>query len=155
LTTGSTQLLGNGSYTLALSSDGGTGSAGTSWSQVATSTLDLSNLTLATPFVLNLQTLNSGAPGALGTFDDTVGHTWTSIVTFNNLTGSFSSGLFSVNTANFGNALGNGAFAVVEDANGTSLDLVFVPEPSAVVSFLSGCGLLLLGQKLRRRRVGA
>ena len=67
------------------------------------------------------------------------------IVTFNTLTGTFSSALFAVNTAEFQNPFG-GMFSVVRDGN--ALDLFYTPVPEPSVTALLAAGLVAL----RRRR---
>jgi hypothetical protein len=55
---------------------------------------------------VRLRTLSAGGPGALAVWNPNVEHTWDGIVTFDTLTGTFSSALFAVNTAEFLNPFG-------------------------------------------------
>jgi cytoskeletal protein CcmA (bactofilin family) len=141
-----------GIYQLQLNTDG-TGTAGTAWDKVAiTGNLDISGLSAGSPFVLKLQTLDSGdTPNPLSSFDSAVNHTWASIVTTGGLTGTFSSALFSIDATGFANSH-SGTFSVVQ--NSTNLDLLYtaVPEPATYAMALGGFGMLMAIQRMRLRR---
>jgi autotransporter-associated beta strand protein len=157
LSVASAQLLGGSQFTLQLNSDG-TGVAGTNWDQVAiTGNLDISGLSATSQLVLTLQTLDvSNALGTLGTFDQSVNHTWTSIITTGGMilpSGGFSTDLFDIVTTGFQNSY-TGTFSVVQDSvNSNALDLVYtvVPEPGTYAMIVGGIGMLASFQRLRRR----
>ncbi|HEX4085715.1 MAG TPA: PEP-CTERM sorting domain-containing protein, partial [Chthoniobacteraceae bacterium] len=159
---GTTQFLGGGNFTLKLNTDGSyngspDGFAGSNWDTLSLTTLSLSSTTLSTtPFVLTLQTLNGSSAGALASFDPTQSHTWAYIATFFNLTGTFSSSDFVVNSTNFLSPTDGGSFSVIEDPTGYGLDLLFtpaaIPEPGTWAMFLGGIGVLAGYRKIRSRR---
>src|SRR5204863_9957516 len=123
-----------GNFKLELKTHGATGSAGTEWDQLAvTGTLDLTGLSSATPFTLQLQTLTAGnANGNLASWNGSTDHTWLGIVTTTGgFVGTFSSDMFVVDTSGFSN-LFPGAFSVVQNGNNLDLKYVAVPEPSSL-----------------------
>jgi len=147
-----------GSFTLQLNNDGGSGSAGVNWDKVAiTGSLDISGLSSSNKFVLSLQTLVGTTPGLLGTFDQSVNHTWASIITTAGLTlpgTGFNSNLFSVNTSGFQNSFA-GTFTVIQDPiSSNNLDLLYtaIPEPGTWAMLAGGVGMLVMLQQARRRR---
>jgi len=151
---GAATFLSGGSYVFELNNDGGTSSVGTNWDQLSIGgSLALTTLNLSSQFTLKLQTLDgSNNPGALGSFDGSVNHLWTSVITTNGFVGTFNSSAFAVNTAGFQSAF-NGSFSVIQDAsNPNALDLQYlaVPEPGSLVSLLGGLGMLAGLQRFRR-----
>ena len=152
LTAGALTLHSGGIYQLELGTDGSTGAAGTDWDKLTVSgALDLASLSSGSRFVLKLSTLSGiNTLGALGVFDAASNHTWSSVVGFGSLTGSFNSNLFTLDTTGFANSLQGGSFQLVR--NGSNLDLQFlaVPEPSTFLMILFGMGMLALMSRHRR-----
>jgi autotransporter-associated beta strand protein len=152
LNAGATILQSGGRYKLELASDG-TGAAGTDWDQLAvTGTLNLSGLSSGARFILKLQTLdssNANADGSLVSWDGSVNHTWTSIITTTLGVTGFSADKFLVDTSGFANFF-PGVFGVVLNGNNLDLQYLAVPEPSAALSLIVGAGTLL---GFRRRRI--
>jgi autotransporter-associated beta strand protein len=120
-------------------------------------TLDLSLLTAANSYNINLWSLSGLGPDVNGNatgFDNTLNYSWTLFSTGTAITG-FDATAFAINTGafngtnGFSNALGGGAFSVNLADGNTDLVLSFtaIPEPSAAL--LGGIGMLCL---LRRRR---
>jgi autotransporter-associated beta strand protein len=137
------------------------GAAGTGYDTYNLSgTLDLSGLTGATDFNINLWSLSGTGPDVNGNalnFDNALSQSWTLVSTPNTITG-FDASLFAVNvganngTAGFGNALGGGSFSVGLADGNTDLVLNFIaiPEPSTLL--LLGGGLLAAALGLRGRK---
>lgn len=126
--------------------------AGTTHDLLAVSgALDLSGVSAGAPFVLKLQTLNSGntASAALGDFDGAQNYSWTFLTagSITNPAGGFSSTLFTVDTTGFLNSF-TGGFQVVENGSSLALQYQAVPEPQTWLCMISGGATLLL---LRRR----
>ena len=156
--TGNLTWLAGGNYNWQLANAlGGSGSA---WDTVnITGALDLTALSSASPFNLNLWSLSQTAPDlsgdALG-FDPAKSFSWTIASADGGISG-FDADSFTINTgatngtAGFSNDLGGGSFSLAVD--GANLNLVFsnvsaVPEPTGVLA-LAG---LLAGGLLTRRR---
>lgn len=140
------------------------GTAGTDWDLLdINGNLDLSALSSANPFDINLWSLTSTGPdvsGNLTSFDATQDYTWTIATADGGIT-SFSANKFNINvsaangTGGFTNNLGTKGFSV--ERSGNNLNLVFssisvVPEPG---SLLATAGLLASGLLLRRRGKGS
>jgi hypothetical protein len=132
------------------------GAAGVGYDTLAiTGTLDLTGLTGAPDFQINLWSLASVVPDADGNainFNPNLDYTWTLATASGGILG-FDAGNFAVNTAanngtaGFANPL-NGSFAV--EVDGTALNLVYaaIPEPSTALVLLFG--LAVLGWARRR-----
>lgn len=131
---------GQGSLQLELS--GAMGVAGTSWDLVQISGALSLTANSATPFKLQLQTLNgvSGA-GLLSGFNPSQNYLWTFATASGGITG-FSSADFVIDTDGFQNSFG-GTFGVVMDGNNLEIKYA-VPEPSSMGLILGGSLLLLL-----------
>lgn len=135
-----------------------TGVAGSGYDSYAvTGSLDLSGLTGATKFKINLWTLAGTGPdvnGNAANFDNTQNYAWTLAATPNTITG-FDASEFQINTSalngtsGFSNALGGGSFAVALGDGGTDLVLTFTAVPEPATLSLLGFGAAAL---LRRRR---
>lgn len=119
--------------------------------------LDLSLLSQANPYNINLWSLSGIGPDVNGdatNFDSNQNYTWTLIATATAISG-FNQNLFVINdeaingTSGFSNLFGSGTFSVGLADGNTDLVLNFtaIPEPKAVL--LGAIGVLLL---LRRRR---
>ena len=134
------------------------GAAGTGYDTVSLingATLDLSLLSEANPYNINLWSLSGIGPDVNGNaiFDNTLNYSWTIFSTGSTISG-FSADLFDINvgafngTTGFSNTL-NGTFGVALGDSDTDLILTYtaIPEPSAAL--LGSLGMLCL---LRRRR---
>jgi autotransporter-associated beta strand protein len=144
-----------------------TGVAGTTWDliDITAGTFDLSNLSALEGgrFTLDLTTLGAGgAPGSLasgydgGTYSfliaDFGGAGFTLPSTFSTAAGSDLTPLFSLNLANWqGPQPDAGNMSVRVNSSGTGIELIIVPEPTALV--LCGLGMVVvLATAARRRR---
>jgi autotransporter-associated beta strand protein len=139
------------------------GTTGTNWDVIAVSggALDLSGLSSGNRFVLDLTTLGAGdTPGSLvggyepGTYAFDIA-TFSSLLVPDGYTASANSiltDLFSFNElVNWqGTQPSSLALKVNSSGNGLQLNLVIVPEPTAVA--IAGMGILLAGWSLVRRR---
>jgi fibronectin-binding autotransporter adhesin len=134
-----------------------TGGAGTGYDTYAiTGTLDLSNLTGANDFQINLWTLSSTGPDVEGSalnFNPASNYSWILASTTSGVTG-FDASEFTINTlanngtSGFGNTYG-GTFDVSVSGNNLLLNYTgVIPEPSTYVLLLGGLGMLAV---LRRR----
>ncbi len=141
LETGDNTWNSGGAFTLELSTDGSSGSAGSEWDQlVITGDLDLSETTSADPFTINVVSMaNATDAGEIATWDETAAAPWAGFVTTTDGIVGFSADKFAFNTNDFQNAL-FGSFSV--EQNGDNLDLTYtaIPEPSSLV--LLGVGAL-------------
>ena len=173
--TGATIAPGNSPGTLTVSGDavweaGGNynwqlvdadGGAGADWDTIhITGELDLSNLTLADPFKVNLWSLSTfaGSGGDALNFDGSLNYSWTIASASGGITG-FDADNFSIYTAamngtnGFSNDFTGGTFSV--GVTGNDLNLMYqgpsaVPEPASAFTVLA---LFSSGVLHRRRRV--
>jgi autotransporter-associated beta strand protein len=173
--TGATIAPGNSPGTLTVSGDavweaGGNynwqlvdadGGAGADWDTIhITGELDLSNLTLADPFKVNLWSLSSpgASTGDALNFDGSLNYSWTIATAAGGITG-FDADNFSIYTAamngtnGFSNDFTGGTFSV--GVTGNDLNLMYhgpsaVPEPASAFTVLA---LFSSGVLHRRRRV--
>ncbi|XHR29473.1 MAG: autotransporter-associated beta strand repeat-containing protein [Chthoniobacteraceae bacterium] len=129
-----------------LQSDSSNGSAGLDWDQlVVNGVLDLTNVGTH-GITLSLEDYG------FTTWDGSVNHTWTSIISFDSITGFQSDGsqfLVESNTA----FSGSGIWSVVQDGNELDLQYQVVPEPSTWAILVGGFGMLALGRHLRRQSI--
>ena len=136
------------------------GGAGADWDTInITGELDLSNLTLADPFKVNLWSLSSpgASTGDTLNFDGSSNYSWTIATAAGGITG-FDADNFSIYTAarngtnGFTNKDAGGTFSV--SVAGNNLNLVYgpsaVPEPASAFTVLA---LFSSGVLHRRRRV--
>jgi autotransporter-associated beta strand protein len=136
------------------------GGAGADWDTInITGELDLSNLTLADPFKVNLWSLSSpgASTGDTLNFDGSSNYSWTIATAAGGITG-FDADNFSIYTAarngtnGFTNKDAGGTFSV--SVAGNNLNLVYgpsaVPEPASTFAVLA---LFSSGVLQRRRRV--
>ena len=173
--TGATIAPGNSPGTLTVSGDavweaGGNynwqlvdadGGAGADWDTIhITGELDLSNLTLGSPFKVNLWSLSTfaGSGGDALNFDGSLNYSWTIASASGGITG-FDADNFSIYTAamngtnGFSNDFTGGTFSV--GVTGNDLNLMYhgpsaVPEPASAFTVLA---LFSSGVLHRRRRV--
>lgn len=135
------------------------GTAGTAWDLLDIhGNLNLTALSSANPFNLNLWSLASSGPdlnGDVPDFNSTQGHSWMIASAAGGISG-FNADKFNIQvtaangTGGFSNGLSGGEFTLVQQGN--LLNLVFspaaIPEPA---SSLATAGLLASGLLLRRR----
>jgi T5SS/PEP-CTERM-associated repeat protein len=140
--------------------------AGTGWDLVTSGgALDLTSLTTANKFNLNLWSLSGIAPDADGdalNFDNTQNYTWTILTAATGING-FAADKFNINlgaangTAGFANALGGGTFSLL--TSGNNLNLMFtaaggaaVPEPGtwAAAALLVGGAAFMRWRKRKQ-----
>ena len=140
------------------------GVPGTDWDYTSiTGNLDLTNLTSANPYNINLWSLSGISPDVNGdalNFTNTQSYSWT-IATAGGSINGFAANLFTVNvsanngTSGYSNNLGGGTMSVAQD--GQNLNVVFtpnpVPEPAALAMFVAAAGTLAC--RWRRRRAGS
>jgi len=96
-----------------------------------TGALDFSSLNTGNKFTINLQTLSSTNPAVAGSatnFNANVSTNWM-IASYGNMTGTFSTNLFTINSTGFANGL-NGSFGINTNASGLML--------SYTTAFVSG-----------------
>lgn len=144
--TGSQTWAGGGTYQFEINDAEGT--SGSNWDHLTvTGDLDISGLSSADPFIIDLMSLTAGNnAGEADNFTDSAVYEW-EFVSFANLIGTFSSDLFLVDTANFQNTF-NQDFEV--NQSGNTLVVSAIPEPSSLILLLiAGVGLT----GLRNRRV--
>lgn len=134
------------------------GAVGTGFDSInLTGTLDLSALTGASDFNINLWSLSGTGPdvdGNANNFNNTLSQSWTLIST-NSVISLFDASEFTINigavngTAGFSNTLGGGTFSVGLSGDSTDLMLNFtaVPEPSPIGMVLMGFGILLFARR--------
>jgi hypothetical protein len=118
--------------------------AGTGWDFLQTAgVLDI-EATPANPFIINLQSLDSGGPGLVGDFNSNTNYDWL-IVNASGGIANFASNAFSVNLDLFENDAGNGFFYI--RTNGNSLVLSFQPAPAETLLsiIVSGTNFILNG----------
>jgi hypothetical protein len=111
----------------------------------STGTLDLSGLNAANPFTIELVSLAGTTPGEIANFVATEPREW-EFVTYEQLVGTFSRDLFTLDSSGFDNALGAGHFDIVQTTSG--LAIAFIPEPGSLALALMALAMLLG----RRRR---
>jgi autotransporter-associated beta strand protein len=140
--------------------------AGTGWDLVTSGgALDLTSLTSANKFNLNLWSLSGIAPDVDGNalnFDNTQNYTWTILTAATGING-FAADKFNINlgaangTAGFANALGGGTFSLL--TSGNNLNLMFtaaggaaVPEPGtwAAAALLVGGAAFMRWRKRKQ-----
>jgi fibronectin-binding autotransporter adhesin len=141
--------------------------AGTGWDLVTIGggALDLTSLTSANKFNLNLWSLSGIAPDADGNalnFDNAQNYTWTILTAATGING-FAADKFNINlgaangTAGFANALGGGTFSLL--TSGNNLNLMFtaaggaaVPEPGtwAAAALLVGGAAFMRWRKRKQ-----
>jgi fibronectin-binding autotransporter adhesin len=152
LTTGATSFLTGGNYNFLVAD--ATGAAGTGYSTVAATSLDISSLT-AGSFTINLESLNGNGAGDASDFDPDQNFSFVLVNAADGITGTFNAADFTVDA--FAN---NGASGFSNDVNpyaswsvseqGDNLVLSYtVPEPSTDAMMI--VGLLLVGLCLRRK----
>lgn len=114
----------DGAYDWSINSTTGTAGADPGWGLLNIT----GGLTVAAGFTVSLDSLTpADAPGAVPDFDNTRSHTWSIVHTTAGITG-VSPGAVTLNTANFANSLGHGAFLFT--ANATDLLLTFALPPA-------------------------
>jgi len=109
--------------------------------------------TLGNPFTLSLHSLDmAGNPGQdVADFVNTNGYAW--LVAHSDSLGGFDQNNITIDTTNFTNGLGIGAFNVSAVGNDIFLNFSPVPEPSTYALLGLGLGAVLFPVLRRRRRV--
>ena len=152
---GTTTWAGGGNYNWQLLD--ATGTAGSGWDTVSiTGALDLTNLTLGSPFKVNLWSLSTfaGSGGNALNFNSSLSYSWTIASASSGITG-FDANEFSIYTTavNGTNGFSNsfaGTFSMSQSGNNLNLnyDPTPVPEPANAVTVLA----LFSGAVLQRRK---
>jgi len=137
-----------------------TGIAGTNWDLLTvTGALDLTSLSGASTYLLDLTTLTSlNGAGPMANYVAGSSYTWSLVSASSVLlaSGTAAAGtditsLFDVSFANWANtAPSAGNYSVRVGSGGQGIDLVIVPEPAAIV--VTGIGIAMAGWSLRKRR---
>ncbi len=149
LAVGATTFAGGAIFAFDINSS--TGTPGTNWDLLTVTGPLVISATSSNPFVINLNSLNSGNnPSLLSNFDPTQPYSWQFVSTTGGITG-FSAGAFQYNASQFQNSLGGGIFVVSQTGNNLFLNFSPVPEPSTWALLATGLGLLALAAQRRRR----
>lgn len=137
-----------------------TGSAGTNWDLLTvTGALDLTSLSGASTYLLDLTTLTSlNAAGPMANYVDGGSYTWSLVSASSVLlaSGTAAAGtditsLFNVSFANWANtAPSAGNYSVRVASDGQGINLVIVPEPNTII--FAGVGIAMAAWSLRKRR---
>lgn len=147
LTTGDQTWDGGGSFDFEINN--ATGVQDTNWDRtLIVGTLTLGTISSATPFTINLISLNGIVPGAALNFDDTLNQSWV-FATATSVSGTFAANQFVVDTTGFSNAF-TGDFGVTKSGNELLLTYTAIPEPSTCAA-LAGFGVLGLAVYRRRK----
>lgn len=162
LTTGAVTLLGGGNYNFLISDV--LGAAGTGYSTVLASSVDLLGLSSTMTFDINLETLAlDGTPGAPTNFDPTQNYSFTLFSTGAGGITQLTQAELDADFAIFVNANNGatgfdpapGSWEVTEAADGSSLTLDYTgtaaPEPSTWAMLFAGLGLLVVIRRFRRQ----
>lgn len=147
LTTGDQTWNAGGSFDFEIND--ATGVQDTNWDRtLVVGTLTLGTISNATPFTINLISLNGLVPGSTANFDESLTQSWVFASATSIAGTAFAADQFIVNTASFQNAF-SGSFGVTKSGNELLLTYTAIPEPAA-------CGVLAalatLGLAARRRR---
>jgi autotransporter-associated beta strand protein len=122
-----------------------TGSAGVGFDTLGISgLLDISTLSSANKFTINLQTLSGTNPAVSGNalnFEANVSTNWV-IASYGNLAGTFSTNLFKINSSGFSNSLSGGTFGIGTNASGLILSYTTAFVAGAAGEWNSGSGNL-------------
>ena len=146
LTVESATFFTGSTFTLDLHNDSTSGTVGTDWDQlVVNGVLDLTSVATH-GITLSLQDYG------FTTWDGSLNHTWTSIISFGSITGFQADGSQFLIDSNSAFA-GAGTWSVLQNGNELDLQYQVVPEPATWAMLVGGFGLLALGQRLRRRSV--
>jgi autotransporter-associated beta strand protein len=140
--------------------NGATGIAGTNWDLLTvTGALDLTSLSGASTYLLDLTTLTSlNAAGPMANYVAGSSYTWSLVSASSVLlaSGSAAAGtditsLFNVSFANWANtAPSAGNYSVRVASDGQGINLVIVPEPNTII--FAGVGIAMAAWSLRKRR---
>jgi hypothetical protein len=130
------------------------GSAGTSWDVLKITGPLTVSATTASPFIINLVSLDFGNQGGLlSNFDPMQAYAWQFVSTTGGIAG-FSADAFRYNASQFQNGLNGGIFSVSQLGNNLVLNFTPIPEPSTWALLISGLGVLACSV-LRRRKKSA
>jgi hypothetical protein len=154
LTVGNTAWNTNGTYRFEINNATGTaGSSSSGWdllTGVSSGTTLTVNATNTNKFTVRLVSLDAAqTPGNAQNFVNTDSYTW-KIAQFDGGISGFALDKFTLDTTEFSNSLGGGAFSLSADTNAIYVVFTPIPEPTAVFGIAAaGLGLVRL---VRRRR---
>ncbi len=140
-----------GGATFAFDLNDAQGSPGTNWDLLSISGTLTITATSASPFVINLVSLDSANnPGLAQNFNPAQSYSW-QFVTSTGITGLTAPDVFDFSTSQFQNSLAGGTFGVSQVGNSLFLDFTPVPEPSTWALLSLGAAALAFGAWRRRR----
>ena len=147
LTTADQTWEGGASYAWEINKAGGAAGTNPGWDQAnITGGLNI-NASSGSPFTINIISLtSSNTPGPVSDFSSTHSYMWNIAHTATGIT-NFSSSAFVLNTANFTNSLGGGAFSITNNATDILLAFTSATPSGPKISniHVSGASLTITG----------